>query len=50
MDSYPRPNSFKMLFASLYDFGRVLYYGNASANSFNIAVKAELLILYSDFI
>jgi len=40
MDSYLRPSSIKMLFASLYDFGRALYYEKASANSFNIAVKA----------
>ena len=39
-----------MLFASLYDFGRALYYEKASSNSFNIVVKAELLILYNDFI
>jgi hypothetical protein len=50
IESYPRANSFRRFFASLYDFGSVLHSRNASAKSFTIAEKAELLILYNDFI
>jgi hypothetical protein len=50
IESYPRPNSFRRFFASLYDLGRVFYFENASAKSFTIVEKAELLILYNDFI
>jgi hypothetical protein len=44
IESYPRPNSFRRFFASLYDLGSVLHSWNASAKSFTITEKAELLI------
>jgi hypothetical protein len=50
IESYPRPNYLKRFFASLHDLGNVLHSGNCSAKSFTIAEKAELLILYNDFI
>jgi hypothetical protein len=50
VDSYPRPNPFKKLFAWSYDFGSVLCSGKESAKIYKIEEKAELLILYSDFI
>jgi hypothetical protein len=50
IESYPRPNSFRRFFASLYDLGSVLHSGNVSAKSFTIEEKAGLLILYNDFI
>jgi hypothetical protein len=50
IESYPRPNSFRRFFASLYHLGSVLHSRNASAKSFTIVEKAELLILYNDFI
>ena len=50
IESYPRPNSFRIPFASAYDLGKLLCSGNALDNSFNIAVNAELQILYKHFI